>query len=645
MPRFLLKIMQMPKRFLGALLAFCVLASPAQAAESNWITTDFAKIRLISASETVGSLPVLSLGLEVILKEGWKTYWRTAGDAGLPPQLFPDPFLLMGAEVAIDYPLPKRFSLFGLDTFGYADHVIFPVTIKLEDLSQASRLSLMAEMLICSDICVPVSGDLSLSLPQGSNIPSIYAQDLAKAMAKVPRIADKGVTLSQAPDNQSHLFVTITEPVGQMHDILIEGADAAAYRAPIQESDLLYRLVPANADKAVQAGASLTATIDAEQGFFETSVMVQADAGLTSNDAVPDAAPLLATLSVWLAALLGGFILNFMPCVLPVISIKVSSVLAMGGTSKEIIRNRFLMSAAGIMSSFVLLALFLQMLRLAGGQIGWGIQFQSPVFLGMLLFVSVLFALSLFDVIVIRAPSFVSQLLPARHSTSYAGDFGAGMLATLLATPCSAPFVGTAISFALTQNDLLLYGIFLMMGLGLSLPWLFMALFPATIALLPKPGAWMMRLKQAMGLLMVLTVIWLASLWAGAIGLTTSAGKGGNADTGWQSYDAAQLVEARATSQLILVDVTADWCITCKANKALVLDTAPVKQMLAEKNVLLIQADWTLADDEIARFLASYDKFGIPFNIIYGTGAKDGLILPEIFTATQLERALEKANQ
>ena len=624
-------------------VTFSVMTQSAKAAESAWFETDFAKMRLISASETAGTTGALSLGLEVVLAEGWKTYWRTPGDAGLAPQIFLDPFVMSGATATLQFPLPKRFTLFGLDTFGYGKRVIFPIELALADLSQANMIKMTAELLVCSDICVPISGPLSLSLPAGDARASIYGQELAKIRSNLPKIAPDSASLyvaSQSEDAQSagHLVATLEEGL-TVDDILIEGLAGASYGMPEDLGGGRYLIKQIGGTKTAEKGANLTVTVDAGVQSFEAPVILQASQASTAR-------PSQASLPYWLIALIGGFILNFMPCVLPVLSIKISSILSMGGAAHGRVRSRFLASASGIIASFALLAMFLHGLRAAGGQVGWGIQFQSPVFLGLLMVITGLFTLSLFGLVHFRTPAFVSSLLPKRQEgvTSLWGDFGAGMLATILATPCSAPFVGTAVSFALSQSDGVLYGMLGMMGLGLALPWLALALFPQMIALLPKPGPWMITLQRALGVLMALTVLWIASLFYNAV-QGAQEGQKVVLDERWRPFDNVLLTELIADEKLVFVDVTADWCITCKANKALVLDTASVSALFDQNAVTMLQADWTLPDDEIAAFLASYERFGIPFNVVYGKAAPQGVILPEILTYAALEKAIKQANQ
>lgn len=633
------------------LLAQMAFVQSAKAAESAWFDGEFAKMRLISASETAGASGTLSLGLEIVLDEGWKTYWRTPGDAGLPAQIMLDPIAMSGAEAVLHYPLPKRFSLFDLDTFGYANRVILPVDLTLGAAFQATNIVLTAEALVCADICVPIAGELKLSLAEGPLVASIYGQELAKIRAQLPKQKRDALALYQAPaaydaNGQGHLVARLSE-ASDVVDILVEGLEGASFAAPVQQLDGSYLIKHIGGSSKPAIGERMTLTIDDGAIGYETSVQVQAASGLPDIEGQNLSA---ASLPYWLIALIGGFILNFMPCVLPVLSLKVASVLSLGGTAPARIRARFLMSAAGIIASFGLLALFLQILRAFGGQVGWqvgwGIQFQSPVFLGALLIVTGIFTLSLFGVVHLRMPAFIQARLPRQRQEGHSlwGDFGAGMLATILATPCSAPFVGTAISFALVQSDAVLYAMMVMMGIGLALPWLILAGFPSLMSFLPRPGAWMVRLQKGLGVLMALTVLWIGSLFYNAIS-HNAQDAGYDANSAWSVFDEATLAQLRRQGQLVFVDVTADWCITCKANKSLVLDTKAVEALFADNEVVLMRADWTLPDEAIARYLASNERFGIPFNVVYGKSAQSGIILPEILTRRAIENALLAANQ
>jgi suppressor for copper-sensitivity B len=304
-----------------------------------------------------------------------------------------------------------------------------------------------------------------------------------------------------------------------------------------------------------------------------------------------------------------------------------------------------LIGASGILTSFALLALMLIGLKLAGGRLGWGIQFQNPWFLGVMMLVMVIFTLSLLDILRLPIPAFASHV----KGQGLLGDFASGFMATILATPCSAPLVGTAISFALAASAPQLFSVMLVMGLGLAAPWLVLAAFPRFIAALPKPGAWMKWVKPLLASGLVATIIWLGWLFAGATGITgqnTSLGAFQAADqqARWQQWQPRAIKDSLEAGQPVFVDVTADWCITCKVNKALVLNTEKIMHGFEVHKVVLLQADWTLPDPDIADYLASFGRFGIPFNILYYPDGRPPIIFDELLSSEKITQALDKLN-
>ena len=392
-------------------------------------------------------------------------------------------------------------------------------------------------------------------------------------------------------------------------------------------------------------------------------------------------------------AFLGGLILNLMPCVLPLLALKLFAALRLGGQAPGAVRAGFLATAAGILASFLLLAFAIVLLRRAGSLIGWGIQFQEPAFVAMLAAVTMLFSANLWGLFELRLPRAVTDRLGSPAREGLAGHFATGFLATLLATPCSAPFLGTAVGFALTRSGPVILAVFLALGLGLATPYLAVAAYPRAAAWLPRPGAWMVQLRRILGLALVGTVLWL--LWvlsgqigpgaAGAIGgllagsvlllalrprmtglgrKLASAGfaglvliivalpilaerQGSAADEGavaWRRFDRGDLRRRVAEGHVVLVDVGARWCPTCRLNERLVLDRAPVADRLSG-DVLPVRADWTLADPAVSAFLASYGRFGVPFTIVYGPHAPHGLPLPEILTADAVLDAVALAGR
>jgi suppressor for copper-sensitivity B len=442
----------------------------------------------------------------------------------------------------------------------------------------------------------------------------------------------------------------------------------------------------------VTAEAEIQLTIgpggQAQHGdLFEKAAAAAAGAGGGGGGAPPGmarpepAAPAKPTglALTLLLALLGGLILNAMPCVLPVLSLKIFGLVRSAGHGRAEVVRGTLATSAGILASFWALALAAIAARSAGAAVGWGIQFQRPGFVAFLAVVVVLFCLNLWGLFEIPLPQFLARL--GGGSTAgregVAGHFASGLFATLMATPCSAPFLGTAISFALAQTALVILAVFTALGLGMALPYLLVAAAPGIAKLLPRPGAWMETVRGVMGFLLAGAAVWLfyvlssqvapeqlAAIQLGLLGialftwirhrvangralrgvalagvvaaiaitLVSAATERVGATTTrtaaekpaglipWVEFDRAKAESLAANGQLVFVDVTADWCFTCKVNERLVLDTPEVAQAFEEHGVVPMKADWTNKNDEIAKFLAEHGRYGIPFYLLYRPG-------------------------
>ncbi|MDC0443809.1 protein-disulfide reductase DsbD family protein [Alphaproteobacteria bacterium] len=698
--------------FMALLLVMLDSAAPLHAASQSNMATGawvgdpaYGEVRLVSAVSAMGNLQELPLGLEFRLAPGWKIYWRTPGEAGLPPTL--DLQVANGAPLQsqIEWPVPKRFNAFGFDNFGYADAVILPVAVRGYDRGAALQIRGQIEALVCSDICVPLAGAVRLDLADGRAEPSSMAMVIAQFAAKVPRIdALSPIKIATAWQSGSQLKIGFAATSQPVTEIFVEGPAGIAFKQPVFANNIA--VIDVEGDlKTPLAGQTVDLTVIAGDDFTTQSIIVAKDAPLAGSFAAgkpmpTDAGAMAQFWTVIGFAFLGGLILNLMPCVLPVLAIKLAAIIEASGQSRGFVRLRFGAGAMGILSSFAILAAGLAALRLAGGQIGWGIQFQSPVFLAIMLLVLGLFTLNMLDRFFLPIPAFLQasfrgdgQNTNGQNTNQQArpailfGDFMAGMLATLLATPCSAPFVGSAVTVALTGDMAQLFAVFMAMGAGLAAPWGLVVLFPALVGFLPRPGHWMVWLKRGLAGLLIATMIWLgwllqtiqggpaALLLLGLIGFVLLAilcrqkigillaGAGLFAGLAflpapaivapqanglvWQVWSNDASAAARAEGKLVFVDVTADWCITCKANKALVLETAPIAPMLAalvdDGKLVMLKADWTRPDPRIAAFLASHDRFGIPFNIIYGPKAPEGVLLGELLRADMVENALIKA--
>ncbi|MDC0966983.1 protein-disulfide reductase DsbD family protein [Alphaproteobacteria bacterium] len=698
--------------FMALLLVMLGSAAPLYAASQSNMATGawvgdpaYGEVRLVSAVSAMGNLQELPLGLEFRLAPGWKIYWRTPGEAGLPPTL--DLQMANGAPLQsqIEWPVPKRFNAFGFDNFGYADAVILPVAVRGHDRGAALQIRGQIEALFCSDICVPLAGVLRLDLADGPAEPSSMAMVIAQFAAKVPRIdALSPIKIATAWQSGSQLKIGFAATSQPVTEIFVEGPAGIAFKQPVFANNIA--VIDVEGDlKTPLAGQTVDLTVIAGDDFTTQSITVAKDAPLAGSFAAgkpmpTDAGAMAQFWTVIGFAFLGGLILNLMPCVLPVLAIKLAAIIEASGQSRGFVRLRFGAGAMGILSSFAILAAGLVALRLAGGQIGWGIQFQSPVFLAIMLLVLGLFTLNMLDRFFLPIPAFLQasfrgdgQNTNGQNTNQQArsailfGDFMAGMLATLLATPCSAPFVGSAVTVALTGDMAQLFAVFMAMGAGLAAPWGLVVLFPALVGFLPRPGHWMVWLKRGLAGLLIATMIWLgwllqtiqggpaalllfvligfvllailcrqkigillagAGLFAGLAFLPAPAIVAPQANgLVWQVWSNDASAAARAEGKLVFVDVTADWCITCKANKALILETAPIAPMLAalvdDGKLVMLKADWTRPDPRIAAFLASHDRFGIPFNIIYGPKAPEGVLLGELLRADMVENALIKA--
>jgi suppressor for copper-sensitivity B len=398
-------------------------------------------------------------------------------------------------------------------------------------------------------------------------------------------------------------------------------------------------------------------------------------------------------------ALVGGLLLNLMPCVLPVLSLKLLSVVSHGGAAPRAIRAGFLASSAGILFSFLVLAGAAIALKMTGSAVGWGIQFQQPLFLVFMVVLVTGFAANLWGLFEIPLPRAIADIAVGGHnadgtpSNSLGGHFATGALATLLATPCSAPFLGTAVGFALARGPLEILAVFTALGLGLALPYLLVAAFPALASRMPRPGRWMLVLRRVLGGTLALTGAWLLSVLAvqvstgaalaiaslmgafilvlairkrlpgrariasgalaAALALTAfglpltldrqASQAAAVIDGRWAPFDKAAIAEQVAAGRTVFIDVTADWCITCQANKKLVLTRGTVAERLFGQDMVPMRADWTRPDDRISSYLAEHGRYGIPFNIVYGPGAPDGIPLPELLTEAAVLAALDRA--
>lgn len=548
------------------------------------------------------------------------------------------------------------------------------------------------------DYLIPT--ELRLALPDGWDDASVTYPD---AVSRTFAFADEPLDVYEG---RAVMVAAVEVPKGA------SGAQAVEVAVTYQACDHESCLPPVTVTQALELTLGQGGAAQHEALF--AAGPVQGLDGSEEDSDLDDAAggaPSLGAADLALMLLfgfLGGIILNVMPCVLPVLSLKVFGLVKSAGIGRREVVSGSLATTAGILASFWALALFAIGARATGAAVGWGVQFQEPGFVTFLAVVVVLFCLNLWGLFEIPLPSRLASSLGGGPREGVAGHFASGLFATLMATPCSAPFLGTAVGFALAQSSPTILAIFTAVGLGMALPYLALAVAPGAARLLPKPGAWMETVRRVMGFLLAAAAVWLFYVLAGQISaerlaaielsllalalfvwLRHSAGAGRSpsralrgaaaagiaaavlaslglalaADAGatqrlaaagqgswgtegriaWVEFDEAEAEALAAGGDLVFVDVTADWCFTCKANERLVLETPETEALFAEHRVVAMKADWTNRDDRIAAFLAGYGKYSIPFYLLYRPG-QEPLPFSELLTKGSLAEAVRDAD-
>lgn len=643
------------------------------------------------------------VGVRVTLGPGWKTYWKSPGDGGLPPEFeWSDSINLKTAKV--EWPVPRRMTILGVETIGYTHEVVFPVRIRINDPERETRLGLKLTVYACSTICVREEFDLAGAIiPRSTDQVSQSAIDAWRA--RVPRSTSNILAVTSLErlalePPQLRINVASTLPFGDL-DAFVESDPAVYADKPRIEfgangSASLTIAFPGQPGEAIRA-QSLSATVVAGDNSVvavspaETSEPATGAGSLQSPVAQP-ASGEDAPLSLWslvVTALLGGFILNLMPCVFPVLSLKLLSFVREDGADLAQIRLGFIATAAGVVASFLVLASGLAALKAAGSTIGWGIQFQQPFFLGGMAIVVSLFAANLLGLFNVALPSAVMNGLTAKaQGTSVPSQFATGFVATLLATPCSAPFVGTAVGFALARGASEIYLIFAALGVGMASPYLLVSAFPRLAQMLPRPGRWIGVVKTLMAAALLVTAAWLlfvlsnvaggpaamitgaaialvllllqpptsgsrgAWVFRGIVGLglvvavlATVVGAPGNADSKeipWRPFVKEDVQSLVRSGRTVFVDITADWCVVCKVNKAFVIERPDIARRLST-DIVPLQGNWTRPDAKIASFMKEHGRYGLPFNIVFGPGAPEGIALPELLSKAALMAAFDRA--
>lgn len=688
------------------------LSAPALA---DAVKTEHVEAELVSESNALLVGADNSLALRLVPEAGWHVYWRNPGDSGLPTSIawtLPD-----GVTAGeLQWPYPRRETLGEIVNYGYASEVLLPVTASLSPgLAATAPLTLKAKAkwLVCKDLCIPGSAELELSLPvitdsAAATINDAQRAGFAKARAELPQPAPADWTLNfQIHETSTSKDFALALRRGAIRSdgevsFFPYASDLIKHSAPprwTKDGDGSLRLSQTLSDYYAKTPQAVDGVLVIHDGDQDKAWEISASPGkvpvVPASAAVPEEAPLLPAttaphyLVVLLLALLGGLVLNLMPCVFPVLSIKAISLIEARGATARKQRAHALAYTSGVLATFVGLASLLLILRGSGSVIGWGFQLQQPAFVAGLVYLFFAMGLSLSGVV-----EFGTRLMGVGQSLAstggYRGSFFTGVLAVAVASPCTAPFMGTALGYALAQPAAVALSVFIALGLGLALPFLAIGFFPFLARHLPRPGAWMETFKQfmafplyltAVGLLwvlggltdrngMTLTLLGMVlvafALWqwnkpgklslalkvsalAGALALLaspllvkTAAGHETKQQAAFEPYSEARLAELRSQGRTVFVNFTADWCITCKVNERVALASDTVQRAFADRQVVWLEGDWTREDPLITRTLERFGRSGVPLYLVYA-GTAEAVVLPQLLTPAIIIDALPPA--
>jgi thiol:disulfide interchange protein DsbD len=680
---------------------------PADAAPPSHVTAS-----LVAEHAYVRPGRAVTAGLRLQMSEGWHVYWKNPGDAGLPPRIewrLPEGF--EAGEFA--WPRPERILVPPLASYGYSGETLLifdvqtPATLPPGgEATFAGR----AEWVECREVCIPGKAEVSLTLPVRAEEPAVSAAVaglFARARALHPA-AIEGWGL-RAHAGASGLSLAVEPPAGapdlagdayffpEETQILDHAGPQALHRTARGYRLDLPRSARTRREPAVVKGVLVSGTL-----AFEVAAPLAREAPPASHGlvAAPGGRPgrLLVAL---LASFAGGFLLNLMPCVLPVLSLKVMGFVRHGVETRRQTWHHGLAFAAGVLVFFWVLAGALIALRAGGEQIGWGFQLQSPAFVVFLAGLFFLMGMNFFGVFEVGESLTAAGGLAARRM-GLASSFWSGALATVAASPCTAPFMGSALGFALTQPPALALAVFTSLGLGMAFPYLVLARFPALLRFVPRPGPWMDGFRQLMGFGLMATVVYLCWLLGRQAGVNTmtlllacllliaagawiyglsqraeasprrrlarltaaglvavslvlgmaraqagerqAAGPAGTVVTSggvaWEPFSPERVAELRASGRPVFVDFTADWCLTCMVNEKVALERPAVEARFRELGIAALRADWTLKDERITRALAEHGRQGVPLYVFYPGDGGPVRVLPEVVTPEIVLEAL-----
>ena len=648
-----------------------------------------------------------TVGLLLRMAPGWHTYWKFSGDAGLPTELKWK--LPPGWKISeIQWPIPlKTIDPGDIQTYGYVDEVLLMQEItpppKLD--SSSAKLSADANWLVCEKICIPGSATLQLELPVSATSQSANRELFARYRRLLPQNwpgANLASTNWERVGSDLRLKVTSATlakyPVVDFFPLPDEGTVVGHPAIESRkENEIVFRIPIESAPKNLPSMAGLVVFSQQPNGNDRAARQI------TTAPVVSTARQAAAhgVFTFLLFGFIGGIILNLMPCVLPVISLKIFGFIQQAGQSRQKIFRSGIAFTIGIFGWFIALAVLLITLKGTGRDVTWGgFQFTNAYFVLALSVIVLVFALNLFGVFEISLPqSLTRSLLSTSERKDFLGSFSQGVFATVLATPCTAPFLGTALGFAFTQSPPIILAMFIAIAAGMSAPYLLLSAQPGWLRFLPKPGPWMLHLKQFMGFLLLATLLFLlyvlgaqrgleGAIWVscfllvisvacwmkGAFAVpTASAAKRGlvlvlmlllvigsgvyfigdkfqsakiaSADSqlrgGWQAFTPERLQTELEQGRTVFVDFTAAWCLTCKFNESSVLESQDVREAFQRHSIVKMKADWTNGDPVITKLLQQFGRPGVPLYVLYPGKNQEPIVFPELLTKSMVLDKLE----
>ncbi|MDE2009147.1 MAG: thioredoxin family protein [Candidatus Omnitrophica bacterium] len=598
-------------------------------------------VRLVSEQDAVVVGKTFWVGLDFKLDDGWHVYWRNPGDSGFSPKVKWS--LPPGMKAGnIHWPYPERMDVGPLTSYGYGHEVLLLVPVSVGQNFSPSNLDLHAHLdwLACGNMCVPGRADLDLPVKvvqvRGGVEFNGFKGLFDQARQDLPQVVPSVTSQAMLEGNQWYLNIQ-TFLKGQGSIVFYPFRDDVINHAALEHTRRTsdgYQVVLAKShlyqgDLKTLDGVAVNPSGWEAHGRIKAIVIKAPITAASPRSQVP-------FIMACLFALIGGLLLNLMPCVLPVLSIKVLHLVERHPDKKIALRHS-LLYASGILVSVWALALLLFILKAAGEFAGWGFQFQSPVFVVGVALILFVLALNLFGVYEFSIPSISG--LPAGQ-TGYRASFISGIITTIVATPCTAPFMGTALAAALSEPNIVGFWIFTCLGLGLASPFVLLSAFPSLLSFVPKPGRWMVHLKRALGMILLACVIWLVWVFGIQTGFWNSSRSHKSAhEIHWQRYSSAAVNQARRSGHGVFIDFTADWCINCQVNDRLVLQNRTVVNAFKERGIIAFKADWTKYNPAVSRALAIYGRDSVPFYVYYPPGAAAPVFLPQVITPkTVLER-------